>query len=245
MSPRILTFDVETFPALVYTFSLWSKYTPIEAIKEPDYMACFAAKWLGETGVQFYRHDQHDLGLALFNLLDEADVVVTWNGDKFDIPWANRVIKESVGTPPSPFVSVDLIKTQKRIKHLSMKLDYASETSFKQRKLKHEGLGLWLKCMAGDPKAWAKFERYNKRDVVLTEKHFVDLRPWINNFPSLVAFEDDAGERLCPRCLKNALVRRGDFTTKAGLVYQRYCCKSCGGWTKAKRSHSNVTVKPA
>jgi hypothetical protein len=47
------------------------------------------------------------------------------------------------------------------------------------KKREHEGFALWLKCEAGDAKAWKAMRQYNIQDVRLTEKLFEEYRPWL------------------------------------------------------------------
>ena len=62
---------------------------------------------------------------AAHDLLSEADVVVHYNGDKFDLPHLNREFVESGLGPPAPYASIDLLKTVKRkFRFPSNKLDY-------------------------------------------------------------------------------------------------------------------------
>ncbi|NIV35232.1 MAG: hypothetical protein GWN58_38990, partial [Anaerolineae bacterium] len=43
-----------------------------------------------------------------WELLDEADAVVHYNGKKFDIPTLNREFVKYGFTPPSPYKQIDL-----------------------------------------------------------------------------------------------------------------------------------------
>ncbi|MEC4833769.1 ribonuclease H-like domain-containing protein [Mycobacteroides chelonae] len=134
--PRILTVDIETQRAIVETFSLWSNFTHIDRVIKPSRILCFAAQWRGDERVLFHMAwddadaDAYDRMInAAWKLLDEADVVVTYNGDRFDLQWFNAEFERLRLGPPSPYKSLDLVKvTKKQFKQglLSMKLDWSA-----------------------------------------------------------------------------------------------------------------------
>jgi DNA polymerase elongation subunit (family B) len=243
--PRILTFDIETSPAKVFVFDLWNQNININQIIEPTRMICWAAKWRDSNKVLFMseHHDSHEAMVqGLFELLDEADIVVTFNGDKFDIPHANREFAEARLGRPSPFHSVDLYKVvKKHQRFLSHKLAYVTERLALSGKLKHTGFQLWRDCLDGDERAWALMRRYNKRDVVTEEELYIELLPWIDNHPTYALFVED-DHALCPKCGSDQLQKRG-FRTAQSRVYQQYQCQKCGGWSRGGTSVRGVDVR--
>ena len=50
---RLLFFDLETSPNLVYTWGLFNQNIGINQIVEPTRVLCFGAQWLGESKVHF------------------------------------------------------------------------------------------------------------------------------------------------------------------------------------------------
>jgi uncharacterized protein YprB with RNaseH-like and TPR domain len=114
-------------------------------------------------------------------LLDLADVVMTWNGRKFDIPHLNREFLGLGFSPPSPYQQIDLYQVvKKNFLFPSNKLQYVSQALGLDGKVAHEGHGLWVACMEGDPEAWALMERYNKQDVWMLEEIYGRVQPWID-----------------------------------------------------------------
>ena len=90
--PKILTLDIETRPALAYVWRMYDENISPAQLVDPGGMICFGAQWLGERKVQFYsdwEHGHKGMVKAAHKLLNEADAVVTYNGDKFDIPKMN------------------------------------------------------------------------------------------------------------------------------------------------------------
>jgi hypothetical protein len=98
------------------------------------------------------------------------------------------------------------------------------------RKVKHPGFEMWEKCLEGDPEAWALMEKYNKGDVVLLEKVYRKLRPWMNSHPALTP--RDRAIFACPFCRSQNIRRKGHRYTRLGKT-ERYKCfeGDCGKWS--------------
>jgi hypothetical protein len=87
----MLFLDVETFAHRGLFWGLFNQTLSIDKIEEPGRTLCAAWKWLGEKRVQFTSEWDHvtlseteDDGykrflLELHKVLDDADVVVTYN----------------------------------------------------------------------------------------------------------------------------------------------------------------------
>jgi ribosomal protein S27AE/DNA polymerase elongation subunit (family B) len=239
---RILTLDIESKPLQVYTWSLWDQHVGIDQIIDHGGLMCFAAKWAGEKDVLFFSeyHDGYRPMLeAAHRLLSEADIVVTYNGDRYDVKKLNQAFMLAGMTPPKPFKSIDLIKTNKnRFDLPSRKLDYLVRQSGVGAKVKHQGFDLWIDCMAGDPKAWAVMEKYNRGDVLVTEKAYLRLLPWLTNSPHMGMFTRD--ERSCPYCGSKKLTQDG-FTHTNVQSYRLYECGKCGGWSRGTAKLQDAT----
>lgn len=173
-TPRVLTWDLETSPAILYGFGLWNQNHGINQIIESSRVLCFAAKWLNKKSIEFYSeyHTSHDdMITQAWRLLNEADVVVSYNGANFDSKHMNREFLLAGLGPVSPFVDIDLLRINRaNFKFLSNKLGYVTEAVGLPTKLETGGMELWKRVLDNDPAAWAKFKRYNIRDVVVTEK---------------------------------------------------------------------------
>lgn len=226
---KILVIDIETSPIVADVWGLWQQNVGLNQIHEATRMLCFAAKWVGEKKTHFFSEwDDSDMIAEVWNLLNEADAVVTYNGDRFDIQHLNREFVTAGYGPPSPFRSVDIVKTVKQnFRFPSNKLQYVSTALGLEGKLQHSGHSLWTKVIAGDPKAQKQMERYNIQDVVLLEKVYAKLIPWIKNLPNANLFDGNG----CPRCGAATLQKRGFAYTNQG-TFQRYQCQKCSGWSK-------------
>ena len=240
---KILALDIETSPNIAYTWGLWNQNVGLTQVVATSEVMCFAARYLGEKKMHF--HSTHKDGKeamvkAAHALLDEADVVMSYNGRKFDMPHLNREFVELGLNPPSPYHQIDLYTTARRaFRFQSNKLEHVSKQLGLDGKIKHEGFDLWKSCMAGDDAAWKRMERYNRRDVQLLEELYEILKPWVPNHPNVALHNDSDGS--CPRCGGSRLQRRGSAFTKVS-EYQRYQCLDCGGWSQSTRRERGVGV---
>lgn len=230
---RILLLDIETAPSLAYVWGLFQQNVAINQIVDPAYMLCWAAKWLGSNEVYFEsRHNKSARRMLkpLHKLLEEADAVVHYNGTKFDIPHINREFILHGFTPPSPYKQIDLLWTvKKQFKFASNKLQHVATELGVGEKVKHDGFDLWVRCIANDAEAWGQMQAYNVQDVLLLEKVYNVLLPWVKGHANHSLHAE--GERVCPHCGGKHLQKRGFYHTLAS-VYQRYRCKDCGAWSK-------------
>lgn len=236
MTAKILTIDIETSPIEAHVWGLWQQNVGLNQILKPTQLISFAAKWHGKKPVLFksIHHDGlEDMVTEARRLLDEADVVVHFNGKKFDIPHLNREIAQQGLTPPSPYRQVDLLSVVKaQFKFPSNKLAYVTKALGLTGKLSHTGHDMWIKCLQGDEKAWALMKRYNAQDVRTTEELFDRVRPWVPSL-NLGVFSED--ERVCPACESSNVQRRGTATKIKG-TYPRFHCQDCGRWSTGGRA---------
>lgn len=239
---KILLFDIETAPNLAW---VWGKYEQdVIAFERNWYMLTFAAKWLDDPKVIGYKledfplykkdkQNDRELVKRLWDLMNEADIIIAHNGDAFDVKKANVRFIEHGLTPPAPYKTIDTKKVAKKyFKWDSNKLDDLGQYLGLGRKLDTGGFELWQGCMNGDKKAWAKMLKYNKQDVVLLEKVYIKMRPWMNNHPNINSLEDR--NNACDGCGSSYLQKRGFHISKKGKI-QRYQCQSCAMWTLGEK----------
>ena len=234
--PKVLFFDIESSPNLAY---VWGKYEQnvIEYDKEWE-LLCFAYKWQGEKKVKAlgrpdFKGDEEKLVKALWNLFNEADILIGHNSDRFDIRKANAKFLEYGLTPPSFYKTVDTLKLARKYFMLnSNKLTDVGNILNVGKKLETGGFALWLGCMNDDKKSWKKMLDYNKQDVVLTELVYDELKVWHVSHPN---FNVIAGTtHNCPTCGSDKTQKRGFAVTRVGKN-QRYACQSCGAWSTGER----------
>lgn len=240
---RILHLDIETSPNTAHVWGLWQQNVSIKQLMESSYTLCWAAKWHGQRGVIFnsiYESSEEDMLGELWHLLNDADVVVHYNGSKFDIPTINKEFLLKGYSPPSPYKQIDLLKiTRKMFKFPSNKLDYVANALGLGEKLPHIGHELWIKCMNNDSAAWRKMEKYNKRDVELLEKLYNELLPWIATHPNYALY-GNADRPVCTNCGSTHVQSRG--VGVAGTQrYKRFQCTDCSTWMRSR--YTEVTAE--
>jgi hypothetical protein len=237
---KILLLDIETAPNLAYVWGLWKQNIAINQIENAGYVLSWAAKWLGEKDIKFVsvqRRSALAMLSPIHSMLHAADAVVHYNGSSFDIPTLNKEFIINGFKPPAPYKQIDLMLAVKgEFRFPSNKLDYVANTLGLGTKVRHEGHELWTKCMKGDAEAWGRMEEYNRHDVVLLEKLYARLLPWLKKHPNHAAFREEA---VCPSCGSSKVQRRGTQVATL-LKYVRYHCQDCGTWFRGSKS---VTVK--
>jgi DNA polymerase elongation subunit (family B) len=239
MPAKVLFLDIENSPMVAYSWGPMCETRLIEII-EPWYMLSFAYKWQGQKRVTvkalpdypLYATDpKNDKALAseLRDLLDEADVVIAHNGDRFDLPkCASRILVHGI-KPPSPYKTVDTLKLARKLfRYESNKLDDLCRILGIGTKLKHTGFDLWKRCMDGDSRAWALMKKYNGHDVYpLLEGLYDRIKPFAPNHPRLTHY---TRANACPTCQSANIQSRGFIVTATGKR-QRIHCQDCGAWS--------------
>ena len=244
---RVLVLDIETRPSMGYIWSLWDQNVPLVRVTEVGEVVCFAAKWLDQKKIHFksvYHHSKEEMIQSAWDLIDEADAIIHYNGRAFDIKHLNREFLLSGMTPPSPHKDIDLLTVARsRFKFLSNKLDHVADQLGLGHKTEHSGFELWKGCMQGDKKSWATMKEYNINDILLTEQVYYKLFPWIQNHPN-VPLHDGLDEELCKQCKSPNLQRRGYAYTNVSR-FARVVCKDCGTWGRIGKSDLVAKVKNA
>lgn len=255
MACKILFLDIETLPHHAAVWGLWGQNVGIKQIIKPGRTTCAAWKWGDNKKVDFaaeWSREQTPLPWSdetwyahflqkLHSVLDEADIVVTYNGKRFDIPTLYKEFVQHGLNPPAPFHHIDLYQTVKRqFRWASNKLDFVCQQLGLGSKVHHKGQELWTDVEAGCPKAQRLMEKYNRGDVILLEKLYKKLLPWIKSHPSIPLLSGDSS-LACPSCGSRHVQERGWRTTKTRR-YKRLFCNSCGSWSSETTSDKEVVV---
>jgi len=243
---KILLFDVENSPSLAYIWRLFDEVNSMDFVESDWYILCWAAKWLGKKTIHSasiidfedsYMNDAQDdkqCLLALWELLNETDVVVAHNGKRFDVRKINaRFIYWGI-KPPKPYRVVDTLQiareyfsfTSNRLGDLGEFLGCGGKVSqgtFKE---------MWKGCMQGCPNQWRKMIRYCKGDIDLLEKVYLKIRPYAASHVN-VAVYDPKGKLQCVKCGSYKILEQGYHYTNVSK-FKSYSCKDCGGWSRAR-----------
>ena len=232
--PKILVVDIETAPGIAYVWQLWDVNVGLEQLIDPGRVICAAWQWYGtrnvEFGAEWSDKDTTKWLKDLHAAMSEADAVVTFNGNKFDLPKLNgEFIRIGLGRP-APAPSIDLRVTTKKLGYISGKLAFLGPYLKIGAKVKHEGFELWSKVLAGDESARKRMETYNRQDTRLTSALYTKILPYITNHPYL----RDVKATECPACGSKHTQHRGTRRTKAFII-DRIHCQDCGSWADGKR----------
>jgi RNase_H superfamily len=229
--------DIETAPNIAHVWGLWQQNVGIPQLIDSSYVLCWAAKWTDSDKIMFSsveRTNPKRMLLKIWDLLEEADAVIHYNGTKFDIPTLNKEFLLYGLTPPAPYKQIDLLRVARnQFRFPSNKLDYVAQALGLKGKTKHIGHELWIKCMANDPEAWKMMEEYNINDVILLEQVYGKLLPWIKGHVNHSLHS--VNTEVCPNCGGDHYHKRGFYYTN-NCVYQRYKCNGCGTWFRTTKS---------
>ena len=237
--PKILLIDIETAPDLVWTWEVYNSNAI--SVQKHWQMLSFSAEWISgdvkpkivtkglpDYSGYFAGSDDRDLATDIWNLLNQADVVVAHNGLDFDMRKINARLITLGFVPPKPYKVIDTRKEIARVAGFSSnKLDWLAKQLDLGHKMVHEGWSRWQGCIDGDLKSWRKMLKYNRHDIVLLKKLYEEIQPWIR-VPNLAAWNEDVS---CPHCGSKELIKQG-FKRNKTRVYQQWSCKRCGSWCR-------------
>ena len=243
MSPRILLVDCETAPAKAHVWGLFNQNIGLSQVLEDPRMMGFGAKWLGDKRVQWfseYHHSREQMLTKAHDLLDEADVVVHYNGNTFDTPWFQGELAREDMPVPSPFKQIDLYRViKKNMRFLSHKLAYVSPALIHDTKVSHAGHRMWVDCLEGEGevqrRAWASMRKYCRQDVALLEPLFHKVRPYFPASVNMALYTASGDDPACTKCGSTNLQKRG-FAATAQRAYQQFRCNDCGGWSRDNKT---------
>lgn len=245
---RILVYDIETTPMEVFVWGLARNdyISPTFIIKDWNVLS-WSAKWLChsstmsmiQTPQEARARDDKRVLEGIWKLIDQADIIIAHNGDRFDIKKLNtRFILNSM-PPPASYQSIDTLKVAKRsFAFSSNKLDYLGELLANRNKLE-TNFKLWKECLEGKPKALKRMKEYNIEDVLLLEEVYVELRPWIKSHPNIGIYID-SNNSVCPTCGSDKIEENGSYYTTTVNQYASYTCKECGGSCRGIQGNLNL-----
>lgn len=251
---KILLFDIETAPLNVYVWSLWKQNVGTNQIISDWFCLSWSAKWLFEEKVhsgvlkpsEVKKQDDTRIIKKMWSLLNQADIVIAHNGDKFDHKrLRTRFLKHRLN-PPSPFLTIDTLKhARNQFAISSNRLDYIGEFLGVGRKIDTGGFELWDNCMKGCKESLRKMQEYCDMDVILLERVYLEMRPYIKPHPNVGLYVEE-NINACPSCGSDHLLLKGTYATTVNL-YDSYQCGNCGSWSRSRRTltplKNNLGVK--
>jgi DNA polymerase elongation subunit (family B) len=234
--PKVLFFDIETTPIKVWTFRLGEQYVSHEQIVEGEKIDIICITYCWDKGPAHvldwdYNKQNSKKMIAEFDkIVNEADVIIGQNSDKFDVKHINtqRLLH---GLPPFPDwadCSDDTLKQFKRhFNFPSTRLDYVSKLFGLGGKVKME-LQDWIdikeKTKAGKKK-FEKMLKYGKKDVLDTRAVYQKIKPYIKPKFNMASHYEDIR---CTNCGSTDIHKNGT-RLKGTVKKQRFYCNGHGG----------------
>src|SRR3990167_1468078 len=237
---KIFLVDLEMTYAVGYFFpSKKEQFMHARQIKHHQFCVCAGYKWHHESSVysikitddkkQFKKDFRNDkiIALKLHDLMTEADLIVAHNGDAFDIKHINTMFKNHGLGPIPEKKSIDTLKvSRKYFAFAGNDLDSLSKRFGGKGKI---GKPDWFMLTEGDPASILKASKYCENDILKLERVFVEMRPYIKQFPHIKLKEI----KFCHACKSKRLARKG-IDWDGYRQYLRIRCKECGHNMKAK-----------
>lgn len=231
--PKILILDIEWRPTKAYVWQPWQENIVPEKIIEHGGLLCVGYKWHGEKRTKVlsdWANGHEEMVRKTHELFHEADAVVTYNGDKYDLKKLSGEFLLAGLKPPPPLTSIDLIKTIRKQGFFMNRLAFVAPFLGLEGKMEHEGMALWTKVENGNVSAQKRMERYCRQDVDITADLYDRILPYITNHPHLAG----STKEQCGACGSKKTQRRGPRYTKAYKI-QRIQCMNCGSWQSGTR----------
>jgi DNA polymerase elongation subunit (family B) len=245
--PKIILWDLETLPNLdeaMKVFPSISDYPGLTLKASINSIICFGYKTFGDGPTRVLNawdykgwaksvNDDRELVMAAYDILKEADAVITHNGKRFDWKFLQtRLLK--YGFPPLPkILHIDTCsESKKNLLMFNNRLNTLAKFMTSEQKLENGGWQLWDRVRQREPKAMRTMSAYCKQDVETLNALFKKLRPRINNIPNYNMLRT-TDNFVCPRCGSTRIQSRGKGLNK-NFEYYKFQCQDCGGWFSSK-----------
>ena len=198
------------------------------------FILCMGWKELGKKTVHVESISDHNDGTWMDDgplvdrcarILEQADMWVTYNGIKCDVPFLQTRLLLNHKPLLPPVAHKDVYYTVRHKLKMSrsslLAIQQAMESQSKKTPVR---LLQWLKAVCKkDKKALAEIEEHCKNDVLVLEERYLELRPLLLSHPRLY------GYGVCNKCggelLKNKIYHTSSKQSKITLQ-----CKSCRGY---------------
>lgn len=246
---KILILDIETAPLKVFVWNIWNVNVQTCQIETDWFCITWAAKWLFEdkvysgsvTSKEAVKQDDKRMIKGIWELVNQADLVIAHNGEKFDMPKLNTRFLIHGFNPPLPYQQIDTLKHIRRnFGFTSNKLDYVNQLLNLDRK-KETSFELWRGCYNGDKEALKNMLDYNIGDVRILEDTYLRIRPWIKPHPNMGLFILDEQQSRCPTCGSAELKEQGKQYYTTANVYDLMRCDNCGA--NSRKRLGSLTIK--
>ncbi len=223
---KILLFDLETFG--------------MDFGADKGFIMVASYKWQGDSKIHtITRKNPHKWTRKLFDdkeicremarVIGTADMMVTWNGTGFDLPFLQtRMLYHRLGYLP-PIPHEDGLRTAR--KRLKMRRSLDNVQKFFGLGTKKEPMDLarvWMPAAMGDPVALKQVIKRCESDVKLLEEAYDLIGPMSVVHPNVALVDGKPGG--CPFCGKVGQMQRRGTIPALRHYRHRFHCK-CGRWS--------------
>lgn len=248
--PKIVFWDLETLPNARLHIRHLPEYNSdrygLTLKADVNSLLCFGYKLRGDKDSKCINvwdtkagakdiNDDTDLCKVAYEVLKDADAIVTHNGANFDLKFLNTRLL-ILGMAPLPKIPhIDTCSLSKRNLYLlKNRLNHIAQSLSTETKMENGGWQLWerlsLSKWEGTKKQIEEDKKtmsdYCKQDVNVLEKIFNYLIPFATNVPNYNLFTGDEVQS-CPACGSLKMYKHSKKVKKTG-TYQRYQCQQCG-----------------
>jgi predicted RNA-binding Zn-ribbon protein involved in translation (DUF1610 family) len=248
--PNIIFWDLETLPNLdrvMKNLPGMSAYPGLTLKASHNSIICMGYKRLGDKKARCINawdfkgwkkdvNDDYDICKASYDILKDADGMVTHNGRRFDVKFLNsRLAWHGLPTLPKiPHIDTCVL-SKSNLFLFNNRLNTVAAHLGCELKMENGGWELWSRVLKRHKTSMKTMTKYCKQDVEVLEQVFLKLRPFATNIPNHNLFYGDPKTNfVCPSCGTDALIKHGTRISKTA-VRQRYLCTSCGSTCSTKK----------
>lgn len=249
-SPKILLLDIETLPIEAKVWGTWKQNIYPDQIKKDWSIVCWSAKWLfGDkafgvhvTPEEARERKEGSILEPIWDIMDQANVIITHNGNEFDIKKLNTKFLVAGFPKPSYSKSIDTLEiAKKNFSFTYNKMGWINQILGIGTKME-TSFEWWDEASEGNKKYLDLMLEYNKQDVDILEELYLKLRPWMTGHPNMGVYSGQDFP-VCPTCGSHDLHWNKVYATPLGL-YRAFRCQDCGsiGRSTKKQYKFNAAV---
>ena len=251
---RILIADIERIQGVV-EHKFWDlgdmknrRFRPDEIVRYPRTI-CWSAAWYDQPkkvmhGAEWEIGGAEAMLRAIWDLYDEADIVVGHNLARFDSKHLKGAWLEMGLPSPRPWQTVDTLSIARRefgfesntLDALCKRLGVASKTDAYDPKVAEA-------AVAGDEDAQRRLLDYNVGDIHATRELYDRLRPYIKGHPHLGLGTGD--ERACPNCGGTKFTKIDTDVRTIQTKYAAMRCSNCQAVVRNSHMRERMTTRAA
>lgn len=173
-------------------------------------------------------NDDYLLCQMAYDILHDADAVITHNGKRFDWKFLKTRLKIHRLNKLPKIAHIDTCQeAKKHYSFFSNRLKDLADELGVSAKISTGGKSLWTRVYQGDVDAEVEMAEYCKGDVRATYECAIDMQDEITNWPNYNIYNDTLLN--CPNinCGSLNIQKHGVRQTKTALK-QRFRCQDCG-----------------